>query len=301
MDKAKTGQLIKNAREQKGYTQQELGDIVGVTNKAVSRWEKGESFPDVGILESLAAALDIKIDELIIGESVPKESMALRDAMSIMKLQRRERRRQLRSIVWLLACAVLMIFRVYISGFTSHGGIQIPLWTDVVIMSLICGIIMWLGVLNNDLAEPKYAKIYRRVSAVWYIFSVYVLLLHGYLLTAAYNRKFLLGMDVSHVGPFIYNQFRFVMVVSLIAVLFLVCRTIRGEKMPYITLFILAVMFECCDLADLLFNMIDLDGAVRGFVIVAITYVVCMLIILIPLRLLTVKRKTKEDQGIFRI
>ena len=298
MDKAKTGQLIKNAREQKGYTQQELGDIVGVTNKAVSRWEKGESFPDVGILESLAAALDIKIDELIIGESVPKESMALRDAMSILKLQRRESRRQLRSIVWLLVCAALMIFRVYISGFASHGGIQIPLWTDVVIMLLICGIVLWLGVLNTDLAEPKYAIIYRRVSAVWYIFSVYVLLLHGYLLTAASNRKLLLGMDVSHVGPFIYNQFRFVMVVSLIAVLFFVYRTIRGEKMPYITLFILAVMFESCDLADLLFNVIDLDGAVRGFVIVAITYVVCMLIILIPLRLLAVKRKTKEDQGI---
>ena len=43
MDKQKTGELIKNARIKKGYTQVELGDLLGVTNKAISRWEKGVS------------------------------------------------------------------------------------------------------------------------------------------------------------------------------------------------------------------------------------------------------------------
>mgnify|MGYP001251279008 CR=1 FL=1 len=41
MDKQKTGELIKSARIKKGYTQVELGDLLGVTNKAISRWEKG--------------------------------------------------------------------------------------------------------------------------------------------------------------------------------------------------------------------------------------------------------------------
>nr|MCR5116845.1 helix-turn-helix domain-containing protein [Lachnospiraceae bacterium] len=65
MDKEKTGQMIKEARTKKGYTQSELGDILGVSNKAVSRWEKGESFPDVGVLENLSVTLDIGIEELI--------------------------------------------------------------------------------------------------------------------------------------------------------------------------------------------------------------------------------------------
>lgn len=43
MNKEKTGLLIKSARLQKGYTQSELGDILGVSNKAISRWEKGVS------------------------------------------------------------------------------------------------------------------------------------------------------------------------------------------------------------------------------------------------------------------
>lgn len=43
MDKKRTGELIKNARMRKNYTQTELGDLVGVSNKAVSRWENGVS------------------------------------------------------------------------------------------------------------------------------------------------------------------------------------------------------------------------------------------------------------------
>ena len=43
MDKIKTGELIKNKRIEKGYTQLELGDLLGVSNKAVSRWENGVS------------------------------------------------------------------------------------------------------------------------------------------------------------------------------------------------------------------------------------------------------------------
>lgn len=44
MDKQKTGELIKSARIKKGYTQVELGDLLGVTNKAISRWEKVKVF-----------------------------------------------------------------------------------------------------------------------------------------------------------------------------------------------------------------------------------------------------------------
>lgn len=43
MDKKKTGAMIKEARIKKNYTQSELGNLVGVSNKAVSRWENGVS------------------------------------------------------------------------------------------------------------------------------------------------------------------------------------------------------------------------------------------------------------------
>ena len=65
MDKMKTGTLIKEARIKKNYTQTELGDLLGVTNKAVSRWEKGKSFPDVELLENLATTLDLRIQDIV--------------------------------------------------------------------------------------------------------------------------------------------------------------------------------------------------------------------------------------------
>lgn len=68
MDKEKTGILIKEMRIKKGMTQKQLADTVGVSNKAVSRWETGNSFPDVALLDKLAEALDLEIADLILGE-----------------------------------------------------------------------------------------------------------------------------------------------------------------------------------------------------------------------------------------
>lgn len=67
MDKVKTGALIREARTKKKFTQSELGDLVGVTNKAVSRWENGESFPDVCVIEKLSEVLDISIQDIVTG------------------------------------------------------------------------------------------------------------------------------------------------------------------------------------------------------------------------------------------
>lgn len=64
MDKQKTGELIKSARIKKGYTQVELGDLLGVTNKAISRWEKGDSFPDIGVIEEFVRC-KIKLQKVV--------------------------------------------------------------------------------------------------------------------------------------------------------------------------------------------------------------------------------------------
>ena len=54
MDIEKTGKFIAELRRGRGLTQQELGDIVGATNKTVSRWETGVYMPPVEVLEILS-------------------------------------------------------------------------------------------------------------------------------------------------------------------------------------------------------------------------------------------------------
>lgn len=58
MDKVKTGELIREMRIKQDLTQNQLADQLGVTNKAVSRWETGNSFPDITLLSQLAQQLD---------------------------------------------------------------------------------------------------------------------------------------------------------------------------------------------------------------------------------------------------
>lgn len=59
------GKFVATLRKKKGMTQLELADKLGVTDKAVSKWERNLSFPDVAILPELAEILNISLDELM--------------------------------------------------------------------------------------------------------------------------------------------------------------------------------------------------------------------------------------------
>ena len=65
MDKYKFGEFIYTRRKKLGYTQDELGRKLNVTNKAVSKWETGETLPDVQLLEKFDNTLEVTIDELL--------------------------------------------------------------------------------------------------------------------------------------------------------------------------------------------------------------------------------------------
>ena len=70
MDNYVTGAVIKRLRENKKMTQEELAQKIFVTSKAVSKWETGQGFPDVGLLESLGKALEVSVIELLSGEDI---------------------------------------------------------------------------------------------------------------------------------------------------------------------------------------------------------------------------------------
>lgn len=70
MESFVTGTTIKTLREKKNITQLQLAEIIGVSDKAVSKWETGKGLPDVSLIESLAGALGISVAELFAGEYV---------------------------------------------------------------------------------------------------------------------------------------------------------------------------------------------------------------------------------------
>ena len=65
-----TGNTIRKLRENKHLTQSELGERIGVSDKAVSKWETGKGLPDLTLIQPLAQALDVSVIELMNGEQI---------------------------------------------------------------------------------------------------------------------------------------------------------------------------------------------------------------------------------------
>ena len=67
MNLEKIGKFIKERRTLKGITQEELSNKLNVSKQAVSKWERGKSFPDVGLLLDLSKELDVSVNDLLLG------------------------------------------------------------------------------------------------------------------------------------------------------------------------------------------------------------------------------------------
>ncbi len=71
-----TGQTIKKLREAKGLTQSDLADRIGVSSKAVSKWETAKGLPDISLLEPLSLALGVSVSELLSGNTVVNKNIS---------------------------------------------------------------------------------------------------------------------------------------------------------------------------------------------------------------------------------
>ena len=70
IDRKRFGTFVAKRRKELGMTQQELADRLFLSNKAVSKWETGQSLPDITLLEPLAGCLKVSVAELLRGERV---------------------------------------------------------------------------------------------------------------------------------------------------------------------------------------------------------------------------------------
>ena len=83
MDAQKLGAFIASCRKEKNMTQADLAKKLQVTDKAVSRWERGIGFPDINTIESLADALDISVLELMKSEKSVKREFTNEEAAEV--------------------------------------------------------------------------------------------------------------------------------------------------------------------------------------------------------------------------
>ena len=78
MDQITTGKFIAEERKRKGYTQKQLAEILGISDKTISKWERGNGFPEVSLLLPLCEELDVTVNELLTGERVSEEEVTVK-------------------------------------------------------------------------------------------------------------------------------------------------------------------------------------------------------------------------------
>lgn len=90
MNQEKIGKFIAECRKEAGFTQASLGEQLGITDRAVSKWENGKSMPDISIMMDLCELLNINVNELLTGERLSMENYKLKAEENLLELQKQE-------------------------------------------------------------------------------------------------------------------------------------------------------------------------------------------------------------------
>lgn len=124
MDQIKIGKLLQELRKEKGITQEQLAEQVGVSRRTVSRWETGSNMPDLDILIELSDLYDVELRELLSGE---RRSEKMNEEMKETVLQvadysNEEKERLLRRMHWLFIAGLIgfVVFLVITAAGLNH-------------------------------------------------------------------------------------------------------------------------------------------------------------------------------------
>lgn len=116
MDQIKVGAFLKNLRKEKGITQEQLAEELGVSGRTISRWETGNNMPDISLLVEIAEYFDVSIPEIIKGErkseNMKEEAKEVAETMS--DYAKAEKEQLVKSIrnVSIIGFAALLIYMV---------------------------------------------------------------------------------------------------------------------------------------------------------------------------------------------
>lgn len=127
MDAQKFGTFIAQCRKEKSMTQSELAAKIMVTDKAVSRWERGKGFPDINLLLPLAEALEVSVLELMHSERQKEKVQLFQDDTIIVHLmenavEMNKQNKQQDRIIACISC-ITMFFVTFFIKFYGYGSI----------------------------------------------------------------------------------------------------------------------------------------------------------------------------------
>lgn len=119
MDTVKIGKYIAGKRKDLGMTQKQLAEKLGMSDKSVSKWERGICLPDVSLYSDLCRILGISLNEFFAGEDIPRENMILKSEENLIGVtadstQKQKRLTAIIRVLLLVSALMLGMFGVFV-------------------------------------------------------------------------------------------------------------------------------------------------------------------------------------------
>ena len=276
MDKQKTGELIRNARIKKGYTQVELGDLIGVTNKAISRWEKGDSFPDISVIEELSRVLDIRIQDIVIGDvTEPDSETAVTEVVRAAKLQDKVKKRKfISSGVSCIAAGYMLVCGWY--SFRGHIDSSGMYYLGISLAVILVAVFLKERLIG---ADPNRENADKRIYNIIGFGSMAYSFIMMIIVTGIFNNHEMQSWKIDgNIGRIINVQLIIVFVLNL-AVLVIQdyinehkYEGVKSEAYSLVTACFMSMMYAC-----LLHTLSDMHSFNKYIMIIAVAAVIEML------------------------
>ncbi|MBQ6262694.1 MAG: helix-turn-helix domain-containing protein [Clostridia bacterium] len=138
MDQVKIGKFISEKRKEAGLTQAQLAEKLGITDRAVSKWETGRSLPDAAIMMDLCVVLKITVNDLLSGEEVSMENYNKKTDKVLIEMVRQKEEADKRLLS--LEVVIGVISTVFLFVMVLLGAylqvLKAPVWVTVVLIAV---------------------------------------------------------------------------------------------------------------------------------------------------------------------
>ena len=141
MDQIKIGRFIAACRKRANLTQLQLADRLGITDKAISKWERGITMPDTSIMLALCDILGISVNELLSGEKINMENSSQKNEQLLLDMAKEleKKNKTIWSSMWaiMIVSMTALIAGIFIAAFLIPEGV----WQ---LVTILCVCVLFL-------------------------------------------------------------------------------------------------------------------------------------------------------------
>ena len=141
MNNEKIGKFIADCRKEKHFTQAQLAEMLNITDRAVSKWERGRSLPDVSIMQQLCSLLGISVNELLNGERIDMNEFNERTEQLLMEMVKKE---EISNKRFLMYETVIGLFStvILLSSIVVASFVQMQMYFRISLIAFGCAIFL---------------------------------------------------------------------------------------------------------------------------------------------------------------